>query len=249
MTTTDWIVVGAALVGGVVVGLVLSRIVQAVLGSEKRPEPLQQAAGPLASLAFWGGAVGGLLVALGVIQPESVDKLITDAVAFVPKAMTAAIIVIMANVLSSFVTAALSTALSRASSSVQTQAVTITRTVILVLAVLLAVPILGVDTTVVNLGVAAVFFALAGSFTLLVGLGGREVAGEVASTRAARRLVKPGDMVDLGQGPNPLAGEVIAIHPTAVEVKTTEGKVVLVPSSRLVNETISIDRAPDQDEG
>ncbi len=241
MTTTDWIVVGGALVGGVILGLLLSRIVHTILAKPTRPEPLQQAARPLSSLAFSGGLIAGLLVALGVIQPEAVQNLTNDAVAFIPKLLTAAIIVIGANVLSSFATAALRPTLARASSNVQRQAVSITRTTIMLFGVLLAVPTLGIDTTVVNLGVAAIFFALAASFTLLVGLGGRSVAKEIASTRAARRLIRKGDRIQLG-GENAVAGEVLAVHPTAIEIATADGETVLIPSSRVVGETLTVQR-------
>lgn len=242
MTTDEWIGVAAAIGGGLLVGLVLSRIVHSLLGRTGRPLPLQQAGGPLSSLAFSLGVVGGLLVALGIIQPAAVEQLRNDAVGFVPKALTAAIIVILANVLSSFATAALGTALARASASVQRQAVRITRFTILVLALLLAVPTLGIDTTVVNLGVAAVFFSVAASFTLLVGLGGRGVAGEVASGRAVRRLVRVGDRVQMG-GAVAVEGEVVALHPTAVEVLTGDDETMLIPSSRLVSETVEVRRA------
>jgi len=218
MSANDWIAVAAAIGAGLVVGIVLSRIVAMILGRPGRPKPVQDAARPLSSLAFSLGLVGGLLVALGIIEPDAVTQLRNDAVGFVPKILTAVIIVIMANVLSAFVVAALGTALARAPIHVQRQASSLARGLILVMAVLLAVGTLGVDTTVVNLGVAAVFFAAAASFTLLVGLGGREVAREVASTRAVRRLVRIGDVISVGDGGDRVSGAVVAVHPTAVEV-------------------------------
>ncbi len=247
MSTNEWIAVAAALVGGLVVGLVLSRVAHMLLGRPTRPAPIQQAAGPVGSIGFSVGVVGGLLVALGIVQPDAVDQLTTDAVGFIPKALTAAIIVIVANVLSSFATAALGTALARASSHVQTQAIRFTRVAILVMAVLLAVPTLGIDTTVVNLGVAALFFAAAASFTLLVGLGGRSVAEGVASTRAVRRLIRVGDAIELSGG-DPISGEVVTVHPTTVEVETASGDVVLVPSARFLAETLTVVRAADGDQ-
>lgn len=243
MTTNDWIAVALAVGAGLIIGLVLSRVLHTVLGKAGRPEPIQQAAGPMSSLGFSLGVVGGLLVALGIIQPSAVEQLTNDAVRFVPKALTAAIIVILANVLSSFATAALGTVLARSSPAVQNQAVRITRGTILVLAVLLAVPTLGIDTTVVNLGVAAVFFGLAASFTLLVGLGGRAVAQEVASTRAVRRLVHVGDTIQLTNDDGTVEGEVVAVHPTSVEVLDSRGHTLLIPSSRLVAETFDVRRA------
>lgn len=244
MTTNDWISVAASIGGGLLAGIVLSRVVAIALGRPSRPQPIRDAARPLASLAFSVGLVAGLLVALGIVQPEAVAQLRNDAVSFVPKILTAVIIVILANVLSSFAVAALGRALARATPAVQRQAAGLARGLILVMALLLAVGTLGIDTTVVNLGVAAAFFAVAASFTLLVGLGGRTVASEVASSRAVRRLVKVGDVITVGQPADQISGAIIALHPTAVEVQVGDD-VVLVPSSRIVSESIGVERAGD----
>ena len=109
---------------------------------------------------------------------------------------------------------------------------------IITLAVLLAVRQLGFDTTVINLGVAAIFFGVAGALMLLVALGGRRVASEVASTRILRKLFREGDTIQI----DTIRGTVVAVHPTAVELDTIDGQRVLVPSSRFVADTITIER-------
>lgn len=238
MTTTDWIAVGGFLLGGVVLGLILSRIVHTLLGRPTRPKPLQDAAKPLGTLALWAGVIGGLVGALGILQPGALDDIPANALSYLPKLLSAAIIIIAANILVSFALAALGQALARASTTVQRQVATAVRVVVMGLAVLLAVAQLGIDTSVINLGVAAIFFGTAASLTLLVGLGGRDVAGQVAATRAARRMVHEGDHVTLSD----VAGTVLAVHPTSIELTDTDGNVVLVPSSRLVQETLTVVR-------
>lgn len=235
---SEWIQVLGAIVGGLIVGLIASRIVHGLVGSPKRPDPIQRAAKPLASLALSFGIVVGLIVALGIVQPSSLDQLRDDAIAFIPKAMTAAIIIIVANVLSAFANTALGQALGRMPIQLQRQAATAVKVTIITLATLLAVSQLGIDTQVVNLGVAAVFFGIAASLTLLVGLGGNGVAREVAATRALKRLVSHGDSVRVGD----MSGVVVAVHPTAVELSSGDGEVLLIPSSSFVNQTISIQR-------
>lgn len=235
----DWIVVAGAILAGFFFGMIVARIIVTTLGSATRPEPLQQAAAPLASLGQWTCVIIGLLVALGVMAPDALSEMPKDLIAFLPKLLSAAILVIGANVASSFATAALAKALSRASSTVQRQSVMITRTTIMALAVLIAVPQLGVDTTVINLGVAAIFFGMAGSLTLLIGLGGRNVASQVASTRAVKRMVAPGDHINLSD----ISGTIVGLHPTAVEIETAEQDIVLVPSARLLVESVTIKRA------
>lgn len=238
MTTADWIVVAAAIVGGVVLGLFASRLLNSFLGAPARPEPLRQAAGPLSSLGFWTFVIIGLLVALGVLSPSSLEQLPKDVIAFLPRLLSAAILLILANVVSEFATAAIRPMLGRASASVQRQAVMAVKALIVGMATILAVRQLGIDTTVINLAVAALFFGVAGSLTLLIGLGGRRVAHEVSATRAIKRLVATGDRVTVGE----VNGEVIAIHPTAVELRAADASVQLVPSSLLLSETITVVR-------
>lgn len=238
MTTTEWIIVAAAIVGGILIGIIASRIVATVVGGPNRPEPIRQAAPALASLAMWAFVVIGLIAALGVISPPALDQLPRDVIDFIPRLLSAAIIVIVANVLSSFASAALAPALARMPTSVQRQTQSIVRSTILALAILLAVRQLGFDTTVINLGVAAIFFGLAGALMLLVALGGRHVASEVASTRVLRRLFAEGDTVAIDS----IVGTVISVHPTAVELDTVDGQRILVPSSRFMEDTVTIQR-------
>ncbi len=244
MTPTKWIIVGCALAGGFVIGMILSKIINSLLGRDGRPQPLQQAAGPLSGLGFWAGVVGGLLVALGVLSPSALDQLPKDLIAFLPRLLSAAIIVIGANVMAQFATAAIAPALSRAPGPVQTRVLQAVRGLIIAMAALLAVRQLGIDTTVINLGVAAIFFGASASLTLLIGLGGRTVATEVASTRALRRLLSVGDTLTLeaSAAGGSIGGEVIAIHPTSVEVVTESGDVQLVPSSALLTSTVTVRR-------
>lgn len=239
MSTTDWIIVAGAIIGGFILGSILSRIAHSMLANPTRPKAVQEAAKPLSSLAFWGGVIAGLMVALGVLQPDALAEIPKDLIAFLPRVLSAAIIVIGANVLSSFVLTAMGGALGRASASMQRQVAMIVKLLIVGMAALLAVAQLGVDTTIINLAVAAIFFACAASFTLLVGLGGREVATEVASTRALRRLLNIGDLVEVED----VSGRIVAVHPTAVELSTDDGTTMLVPSSDFTSGTVNIRRS------
>jgi small-conductance mechanosensitive channel len=238
MTTTEWIAVAAAVLGGFAVGVLGSRLLTSIIDRPSRPDPIRRAAPALASLVFSIGVVVGLIVALGIVSPSALEQMPKDIVAYIPRVLSAAIIVIAANVLSAFAQAALAPALGRLGPAVQRQTLSAVRITIMTLAVLLAVRQLGFDTTVINLGVAAIFFGLAGALMLLVALGGRRVASEVASTRILRKLFREGDTIQV----DTIRGTVVAVHPTAVELDTVDGKRVLVPSSRFVADTVTIER-------
>jgi len=239
MTTTDWMVVGGALVGGLIIGIVASRVVNAFIGSEKRPPAIRNAAGPMAKLVLWAGIVTDMAIALGVVSPGALDKLPQDLIDYIPRIISAAIVIIVANVATSFATAAVAPALGRMAPNVQRQILSVIRITIVSLAVLLAVRQLGFDTTVINLAVAAIFFGVSGALMLLVALGGRDVAVEVASTRVLRRILNQGDPVRLSD----MAGTVAAVHPTTIEIVADTGETLMVPSSRFVNGSFSLLRA------
>ncbi len=239
MTMASWIFVGASIGISLVLGLIASRLVNKAMSGPTRPKPVQDAAGPLASLALWVFVIIGLLTALGRVSPESRKQMTIDFIAFIPNVITAAIIVIAASVAASFATAALGPMLGRASLSVQRQTVLGVRTFIVGIAAIVATTQLGIDATVINIVVAAFFFAVAGGIALLVGLGGRGVAAEVAASRAVRRLIDIGDQIESDL----VTGKVMELHPTTVELRDATGATVMVPSSKLVAGSIKIVRA------
>ncbi len=238
MTRIDWLVVAGALAGGMILGALVSRIVRAALSSEGRPQALRDSAKPLSGLVFWGFAATGLVVALGVIDPNALDQLPKDFIALLPKLMVGAIIVIGANVLSAIVETAIAPTISGLPVQTRLQVNQGVKVVIIAFASLMAVRQIGVDTTVVNMALAALFFTVAGSLTLLIGFGGRSIASEVASTKAIRRLISEGDQVELVG----IRGTVVAVHPTAVEIAADDGLIELVPSSKFTGEIVGITR-------
>lgn len=241
MTTTDWILLAAFLVGGIVAGNLAGRLTGRLLSAPSRPEPIREASGPLSSLVLWGFVIVGLMGALGILQPSALEEIPRDLISFLPRILSAAIIIIGANVVTSFVLAALRPMLARSSAAVQRQVSLGVKAFIVGLATVLAVTQIGIDTTVVNLALAAVFFGIAASLTLLVGLGGQSVAREVAATRAVRRLVAEGDKVRIG-GQD---GVVVGIRPTAVEIRRDDGEQILVPSSHFVGDVVTVQRVDD----
>ena len=237
----EWLMALVAIVAGLAAGLILSRLVFGLVAAPKRPAAIQNVARPISRLVFATSLVIGLLVAVGFVQPGALDELTADAIAFIPRLLMAAVIIIVANVLESFASAAVERATARMPVQVRRQASLVVKATIFTLAAILAVGQLGVDTQVVNLGVAAVFFAVAASLTLLIGLGGQAVAREVAATRALRRLLDVGDTVFVDD----IEGVVRSVSPTAIEVETPAGTTVLVPSSHFLNRTVTIDRASE----
>ena len=230
----DWVAAGIAVVAGVVIGTVASRVVLRVLGRSTVPS-MRQSAAPLAGLALAIGFVAGLLVALGFVSPDDLDRLRADAVDFLPRAIAALIIVVLGSVAASFAADAVTRSLAGTGAAARFAPV-VTKLAIVAGAAVIAAAQAGVDTAIVNIGVAALLFGIAASVALLTGLGGQRVAGEIAAGRAWQRQLQPGDRVrahGVHGAPDVVEGIVVEVHPTAVELYV-DGTTVFVPNSQLL---------------
>ncbi len=233
----DWIAAGIAAGAGLVIGAVLARITRSLLDREGRPDVMRAASTPLASVVFSLGLVIGLVTALGFVNREARDQIPQDLVDYIPSLLSAAIVLIGASVLAQLVQTALEPTAARMSGTAARQIPFIARTVILGFAGILAAAQLGVDTTIINIAVAALLFSIGLGAALMVGLGSQDVSGEVAAGRAVRRLLEPGDHITVGS----VSGLVVDIQSVAVEVAAGDES-ILVPHSQLLGQHITVRR-------
>lgn len=231
----DWLWATAAIVGGFAVGTAASKIARRQF--ETRRQALAQLAPAAASLTFSLVFVVGLLVALGFVQPDSLTKLRDDTIDYLPRALSAIIVVILGSVLGTIVSTAVRESIGRSMGRLGQQLPTAIKGIVTTFSVILAASQLGIDTTVINIVVASAVFALGLAFALVVGLGSRPVATEIASGRALRRLLAVGDTVTNAA----LSGTVTAMHPTAVEIES-DGHTLLIPNSELADSSFQIMR-------
>ena len=235
-----WIWAAVAVVAGFVVGGILSRIVRTVLGRARRADAVRNNAGAIASLFFSLAVIVGLITALGIVNRDSLDTLPEDLVDYIPSVLSAAIVLIIANVVATFVVAAVERSMGHVSPTIRARVPPILRTTILFAGVLIAANQLGVDTTVLTLAAAAVFFGLAAAAALVAFAGSRQVAAEVAAGRALRRLLHIGDRIDTDD----VTGAIVELHGIGAEVETADGRRLIVPYSALLASVIGIER-PD----
>ncbi len=232
----EWIGASIAIVAGFIIGTIASRVVLSVLNRSKNAS-LRESAPPLAGLALSAGVIVGLLVALGFVSPDDLDQLGSDAIKFLPKLISALVILIGGNVAATFAASAVAKSLAGAGSAARF-APPITKFAIIGGSAIIAAGQAGVDTAVVNIGVAALLFGVAGSLALLTGLGGRHVAAEIAAGRAWRRSLERGDRIRAdGVGGTAVDGVVVEVHPTAIELDST-GSTVFVPNSKLLEAVV-----------
>ena len=229
---------GAVIVGLLsgVVGAALTRIAL-VKGRENRPEVVD-AARATSILVFLFFAVIGIVVAVGVASPDTLQDIPADLVAYLPHVLAAGMILIAGRALGFAVAGYLRNALSHSTPRVRTQITEAARVIITAAAGVLALRQLGIDTTILNILIGAMLFGVAAAFALLVGFGGRELSRELAFGRYLARILHAGDELVVGE----VSGVIVARHPASVEIVTEDGSSVHLTNSQVFRATPRVQR-------
>jgi len=99
-------------------------------------------------------------------------------------------------------------------------------------AVVVALASLGVQPSLIVVPLTAAIAAPALAFALLSGLGGREVASQLAAGRALRHQLREGRVLECGE----VRGRIVALHPTSVEVEQADGSRAHIPNRCMLAE-------------
>ena len=238
-----WLVAGGVLILAVLLASIVSAQVRRILGAPARSERLQNLAVPPGQFVFSVLIAIGLVAALGIGYHQSLEPLPHDLIAFLPKLLVAGLIVLAGNTAGTLLGNALGQAVLRATGRPQPGVARAVRLAMVGAAAILAVNQLGIDTKVIDLVLSGVVFACAASVAMLTGLGGRQVASEVAAGRYIRHLVRPGDRISFSDAGGAVEGEVVRVHAATVELAgDTADWVLHVPHARLLAATLRVTR-------
>jgi len=232
-----WVRAAASVAGGFAAGAVLAWAARRLLrGSHRRPE-LRELAAPVATFLFWLAVGTGVVLAVAAVEPQTIEDVPANVLAYVPRVLAAGLILLAGRALAVATAAATGRAVARALGRPSGQVATIVRLSVNLAAAVLALSQLGVDTTVLVVLAAGLAVSFGLSFALLVGLGGREAAREIAAGRYLRRFVSPGSTLRSAA----LKGSVVALHPLTMELVTEDGRRLHVPHSRLLGDVLEVD--------
>jgi hypothetical protein len=158
---------------------------------------------------------------------------LTGLAFFLPR-IAAALLVLLAGVLmANFARDAMLAASAAANIAYGEALAQVVRTVLMAVAVLIAVNELGIDVTILTVTLGVVLGATFGGVALAFGLGARTAVSNIIGSHYVRQVVRVGQNVRLGV----VQGEVVSITPTAVVLKNGEGRLI-VPAKEF-NEVIS----------
>jgi Mechanosensitive ion channel len=234
-----WLIALGVLIGAIVVATVVSGFVRRLLDKPGADERRRQLAEPASRLLYSLLLAAGLVGALGVASPENLKPLPGNIIAFLPKLIIAMLLMILGGTVATMTANAVGTSLTKSTGKPQPALTRVVRSAVMAVITILAVSQLGVNTTVIDTIVTATVFGIAAALVLLIGLGGRNVANEVASGRYVRKLIRVGDRISCGE----ITGTVTAVHGVTTELEDGTGAVLHVPHAQLLSGALRIDRS------
>ncbi len=233
-----WIYAAGAILVGLLSGVVGASLVRRIILNERRDRPeAHDAARATATFLFLFFTSVGVIVAIGFTNPDTLEPIPAEVLRKSPRILAAGLILIAARAIAFAVGGMINTAFAGSSTRLRSQIATVSRTLIFVISGVLALSQLGVETTILSLIVGAVAFGLAGAFALIIGLGGRELGGELAAGRYLQRIVRVGDHVAVGE----VEGRVVALHPASVEIGVEGGASVHIPNTSVTRRELRVD--------
>lgn len=225
-----WIYAAGAIIVGLLSGVVGAALVRRIILNDRRDRPeAHDAARATATFLFLFFTSLGVIVAIGFTNPETLEPIPAEVLRKSPLVLAAGLILIAARAIAFAVTGMVNTAFASSSGRIRSQVAAVGRAVVYVVAVVLALSQLGVETTILTMIVGAVAFGGAAAFALLIGLGGREMGGELAAGRNLHRIVRVGDQITV----DGTSGRVVAMHPASVELALPDGSSLHLANTRL----------------
>ena len=237
---SDWLVALITFAACLVLAMVGGPLTRKLLSKPSRPDAVRQIAPAAGTFVFSALLAVGLIGALSTVDPTGLKQIPTDFLQYFPKLLIAGFMVLLGNVGASVASIAVRRAAIQATGSERPTAVRIVKAAIMGTAVILAVGQLGVNTTIINLAVAALVFSIGATVTLLIGLGGRDVARQVGAGRYVQRVIKPGQRLRIGD----VAGIVVAVHAASVEIDLGGGRSAHLPHAAIIESIVEVDQSP-----
>ena len=232
-----------AAIGGIAVGSLGGALTRRFLDRAKRAQQLRAMAAPAAAIVFWVALAIGIAIGVGLLAPGTLRPLPGRVLAYMPRILLAGVLLIIGYAAAAATNVVLSGGLARATGRTRREAALSLRIAIMVIVLLLALSQLGVDTTILTIAAAALLAGTALAVALLAGLGGRDLAREIAAGRYLRRIIRPGDHITTSH----VTGRIATLHPATTEVQTDAVGTLHVPHTQLLSEPIRVHRnSPDR---
>lgn len=242
--TNNWILALVVLASGLLLGEIAGRLIRGSMSRPKRSAAIRELARSVGTFAFWTGTAIGLFAAVATVSPATIHDVPKRSLAVVPDLMLGALFLIAGYAISIGVSAAVGQSALRATGVRHRSLERMLRISIIAASVVVGLSQVGVDIRILVVVLIALLGAPALAMALLTGLGGREVAGNLAAGRALRgQVVEGAYLVGRGVDGRMVRGEVVAVHPVTVELLTDDMATLHLPLRLLLEHPFEVQPA------
>lgn len=236
MQHTEWIWAVVAVAGGLLAGEIAGRLARRAVEGRAGRAMRREVAALVGTTVFWLATAAGLLIAIWIVDAAVLEDLGDRLSETVPRLGVAAIVLIGGHALSVLLAAMVGQSALKATGVRQRGLERSLQIGMMAAAVVVALAGLGVSSTLIVAPLTMVIAAPALAVALLSGLGGREVAGQLAAGRALRHQLREGRHLEC-EG---LRGRIVALHPTSVEVEAPDGIRSHIPNRTVLTRPHSV---------
>jgi small-conductance mechanosensitive channel len=222
--------IGTAITVAVVV--IIALIAKKVL-TKRVPEQMQELINQLVPVVILTAVVVGILV---ILDPDQTDKLLDATIDFVPKALVAVLVIILARTGGKIIGLFVEGAMRRISPVLARRVSLAISSVLLGIGIIIALDQLGVSTDIILLLVAALAFGTALAGGLAVGLGSLAISRQVAAGRYVQERFSPGQLLSI----DGVQGRLLSVGLSATHLEGEGGSVYVVPNERFLQGPVKV---------
>lgn len=190
----------------------------------------------LSKILYWLVFLIFIISASDTLGLDRVASTIDHFVLYIPKIISALILMLIGLFVAGFVRTAIEAALGSMNLGYERSVGNIIYALIVIIVLSLSINQLEIETDLLNQVVIIFLTAGAGAVALALGLGTKSVAGNVVAGVYAREMYQTGNRIKVDN----LSGEVIEITSTALILKTDDDKRVTIPNSVLIEQQVEI---------
>jgi len=186
-------------------------------------------------LVFWFIFLFFVALALTYLRFEQITQFVGLIIEYVPRIIGAAFIVLAGLWLGTWASGRVKEPAEEADLPVTSDTIaSLVKWLVVFMAVVLALGLLGIDTTILVTTFTILIAAIAAALAISFGLGGRETAANVSAYAAVSKTVRIGDDATIGEH----SGTVLLVGRYATVIKTADGDRVTIPNTVVMASTI-----------
>ena len=192
----------------------------------------------IGKIFYWLIFLTFIISAADTLGLERVSETIDDFVLYLPRVIGAVLVVIVGLFAAGLVRAGVEAALGSMNVGYEKAVGGVIHGVIVLVVISLAIGQLDIETALLNQVVAIILLAGAAAVALALGLGTRDVAGNIVAGVYARELFVPGDQIRFGD----IVGVVVEVSATSVVLEGPDNKRITVPNRKLLDQEVEVIR-------